>query len=113
LDDRGLRLSSYVEQRHHKRHARNPVHALVLICPIASALRLAFWSKRMKRAAVVIALLVAIGASGDVAAEAKATITPPRPTLYGHVLPRMQEDATVRVDDALQAAINRHLAAIR
>jgi hypothetical protein len=67
----------------------------------------------MKRAAVAIALLVAIRASWDVAAEAKVTITPPRPTLYSHVLPRMQEDATVRVDDARQAAINRHPAAIR
>jgi hypothetical protein len=45
----------------------------------------------MKRAAVVIAVLVAIGASRDVAAEAKVTITPPRPTLelYSHVLPGM------------------------
>jgi hypothetical protein len=69
----------------------------------------------MKRAAVAIALLVAIRASWDVAAEAKMTITPPRPTLdlCSHVLPGMQEDATVRVDDAQQAAINRHPAAIR
>ncbi len=35
----------------------------------------------MKRAAVVNAVLVAIGASQDVAAEAKVTITPLGPTL--------------------------------
>jgi hypothetical protein len=77
LDDRGLRLSSYVEQGRHKRHARNPVHRYCPFFPITMAPRLAFRSKRMKTRSGCCAMLLAIGSSRDVAAEAKVTITPP------------------------------------